>query len=189
MLLTTTVDWTPPALSLSRSMPPSVTTKSRQADGPMAPKKSPLAGLPQNQYTPPEQMTSEQLRQWRKEQRRERNRQSAAASRLQTKQRITQLEAEVRMYQSQYEEMKVQMEGMERQIQMLLNVTTTSSSIPPSSHDYTLSDVSLSNADAILLSSLLLPDDHDGITSSCTATLQSIPIQQSKEDVSFLNFP
>jgi hypothetical protein len=82
--------------------------------------KSPLAGLPQNYYAPPSaNMTPEELQAWRKEQRRERNRQSAAASRQQTKARIAELEGEVLKYKTQYEEMKRRMEGMERQIKLL----------------------------------------------------------------------
>jgi hypothetical protein len=82
--------------------------------------KSPLAGLPQNYYEPPSaNMTPEELQAWRKEQRRERNRQSAAASRQQTKARIEELEGEVLKYKTQYEEMKRRMEGMERQIKLL----------------------------------------------------------------------
>jgi hypothetical protein len=97
-------------------------TKKRKAETPAAapaPKKSPLAGLPQNHYAPPTGMSPDQLAAWRKEQRRERNRQSAAASRQQTKSRIEELEGEVRKYKSQYEEMKLKMEGMERQIRLL----------------------------------------------------------------------
>lgn len=89
------------------------------ADDDASRKKSPLAGLPQNYYAPTTDMTPEQLQAWRKEQRRERNRQSAAASRQQTKQRIAQLEGEVLKYKTQYEEMKAKMEGMERQIRLL----------------------------------------------------------------------
>lgn len=110
-------------------MPPARITNKRKADVVVSSddeslskkaKKSPLAGLPQNYYAPPTaNMTPERLQAWRKEQRRERNRQSAAASRQQTKARIAELEGEVLKYKTQYEEMKRRMEGMERQIKLL----------------------------------------------------------------------
>lgn len=83
-------------------------------------KKSPLAGLPQNFYAPPStNMSREQLAAWRKEQRRERNRQSAAESRNKTKLKIEQLEGEVNRYKSLCESMQAKMEMMEQQIRML----------------------------------------------------------------------
>ena len=83
-------------------------------------KKSPLAGLPQNKYVPPNKaMSGEQLQAWRKEQRRERNRQSAAESRNKTKLKIEQLEGEVQQYKSLCESMQAKMEMMEQQIRML----------------------------------------------------------------------
>eukprot|EP00956_Cyclotella_meneghiniana_P008365 scaffold11244_cov75-Cyclotella_meneghiniana.AAC.3 len=83
-------------------------------------KKSPLAGLPQNYYAPPKVfMSREELAAWRKEQRRERNRQSAADSRNKTKQKITELEAEVSEYKSLCEAMQKKMAQMEKQIQLL----------------------------------------------------------------------
>lgn len=83
-------------------------------------KKSPLAGLPQNYYAPPNvSMTREELAAWRKEQRRERNRQSAAESRNKTKVKIAELEGEVHKYKSLCESMKVKMERMEEQIRLL----------------------------------------------------------------------
>ncbi|KAL3798055.1 hypothetical protein HJC23_012346 [Cyclotella cryptica] len=88
-------------------------------EGPSGVKKSPLADLPQNHYAPPVPMTKEELSAWRKEQRRERNRQSAADSRNKTKLRIEELEGEVLKYKTLYEDMKKTMEGMERQIRML----------------------------------------------------------------------
>ena len=82
-------------------------------------KKSPLADLPQNYYAPPVPMTRDELSAWRKEQRRERNRQSAAESRNKTKLRIEELEGEVLKYKVQCNVMKEKMAEMERQIQML----------------------------------------------------------------------
>jgi hypothetical protein len=82
-------------------------------------KKSPLAGLPQNYYAPPRPMTQDELFAWRKEQRRERNRQSAAESRNKTKARIQELEGEVQKYKTECEMMQERMAMMERQIQLL----------------------------------------------------------------------
>jgi hypothetical protein len=64
-------------------------------------------------------MTREELAAWRKEQRRERNRQSAAESRNKTKVKIAELEGEVHKYKSLCESMKVKMERMEEQIRFL----------------------------------------------------------------------
>jgi hypothetical protein len=69
-------------------------------------------------------MTSDELAAWRKEQRRERNRQSAKASREQTKARIAELEGEVSKYKTQCEEMKLKMDAMERQLQDLIKLST-----------------------------------------------------------------
>jgi len=113
-------------------MPSATATKKRKAESSAnivvvesRPKKSPLAGLPQNYYAPPPDLTPDQLTTWRKEQRKERNRQSAAASRLQTKHKIQKLEGERDEYKRLYEEMKCRMEGMERQIQWLMALTNT----------------------------------------------------------------
>jgi hypothetical protein len=81
--------------------------------------KSPRFGLPQNHYAPKASMSREELAAWRKEQRRERNRQSAADSRNKTKMKIEQLEGEVNMYKSLCDDMKIKMEQMEEQIRFL----------------------------------------------------------------------
>ena len=113
-----------------KTMPSATATKKRKAESSAnivvvesRPKKSPLAGLPQNYYAPPPDLTPDQLTTWRKEQRKERNRQSAAASRLQTKHKIQTLEGERDEYKRLYEEMKCRMEGMERKIQWLMALT------------------------------------------------------------------
>ncbi|KAL7522541.1 hypothetical protein ACHAWX_007262 [Stephanocyclus meneghinianus] len=98
------------------------------ADAPSRVKKSPLADLPQNYYAPPVAMTKEELSAWRKEQRRERNRQSAADSRNKTKLRIEELEGEVVKYKTLYEDMKKKMERMEHQIRVLTDLNKNSSS-------------------------------------------------------------
>ena len=60
-------------------------------------------GKSMNTYEPDVEMTKEQLTAWRREARRVRNRESAAASRMKTKNRITELEEEVNDYKSKYE--------------------------------------------------------------------------------------
>ena len=70
-------------------------------------KKSPLFDKPQNYYAPPaaESMTKEQLMAWRKEQRRKRNRESAAASRNKQRGKIEELEGEVALWQGMCRDM------------------------------------------------------------------------------------
>ena len=84
-------------------------------------KKSPLYNRPQNHYVPtaPVPMTKEQISEWRKEQRRERNRESAAASRNKIRSRIEELEGEVQEWKSRYEDMESKMKCMERHIDLL----------------------------------------------------------------------
>ena len=60
-------------------------------------------GKTMNTYEPDVEMTKEQLTAWRREARRVRNRESAAASRMKTKNRITELEKEVNAYKQKYE--------------------------------------------------------------------------------------
>mmetsp|Transcript_763 Transcript_763/g.1638 ORF Transcript_763/g.1638 Transcript_763/m.1638 type:complete len:254 (-) Transcript_763:744-1505(-) len=82
-------------------------------------KKSPLADQPQNYYAPSKPMTKEELSAWRKEQRRERNRQSAAASRDKTRVRIEELEGEVARWRHMYDDLRRKMANMERHIEFL----------------------------------------------------------------------
>lgn len=88
---------------------------------PLPKKKSPLFNQPQNRYAPPSfvGMTAEEISEWRKEQRRERNRESAAASRNKTRARIEELEGEVDNWKSKYFDMENKMRQMERQIELL----------------------------------------------------------------------
>lgn len=118
---------------------------------PPPPKKvSPLADKPQNYYAPKStaNMTKEELSAWRKEQRRERNRQSAAESRNKTRARIEELEGEVQHWRKLAEEMKGKMSAMERQIEFLtrLQLSPPQSAAAPS--------VASSSASAILGASL-----------------------------------
>lgn len=85
-------------------------------------KKSPLYNQPQNFYAPQSisAMTKEELSNWRKEQRRKRNRESAAASRTKTKARIDELEGEVEKWKALCDEMSGKMAGMERHLAQLM---------------------------------------------------------------------
>ena len=64
-------------------------------------------------------MSREEIAAWRKEQRRERNRQSAAESRNKTKNKIAELEGEAYKYKMLCDAMRIKMEQMEQQIQLL----------------------------------------------------------------------
>mmetsp|Transcript_29264 Transcript_29264/g.43678 ORF Transcript_29264/g.43678 Transcript_29264/m.43678 type:complete len:202 (+) Transcript_29264:64-669(+) len=86
-------------------------------------KRSPLLGRPQNQYDAPEElkskMTKEQLAEWRKQMRKERNRASAAASRQKTQSRIMELEGEVNEWKNKYEDMQDKMMKLQQQVDLL----------------------------------------------------------------------
>jgi len=94
-----------------------------------AKKKSPLFNQPQNFYAPSSisSMSREELTEWRKEQRRKRNRESAAASRNKTRVRIDELECEVKQWKERYNEMEVKMRCMESHIQFLTKLNNASS--------------------------------------------------------------
>lgn len=93
-------------------------------------KKSPLWNKPQNFYAPPSvsSMTKEELAEWRKEERRKRNRESAAASRNKTRARIEVLEGEVADWKARYADMEAKMRCMERHIQFLTRLNSQQSS-------------------------------------------------------------
>ena len=108
-----------------------------QADGPTkAKKKSPLFNQPQNYYAPPDlaSMTKDELSEWRKEQRRRRNRESAAASRAKNKERIEELEGEVNSWKTKYAALEDKMRCMERHIEFLMKMNSNSpqeGQVPP----------------------------------------------------------
>ena len=108
-----------------------------QADGPTkAKKKSPLFNQPQNYYAPPDlaSMTKDELSEWRKEQRRRRNRESAAASRAKNKERIEELEGEVNSWKTKYAALEDKMRCMERHIEFLMKMNNNSpqeGQVPP----------------------------------------------------------
>jgi len=92
--------------------------------------KSILHGKPQNFYAPPNpnQMTKEELAAWRKEERKKRNRESAAASRNKIKGRITELESELSEWKQKYTDMEDKMRAMEQHIQLLTQLNGSPSS-------------------------------------------------------------
>ena len=89
-------------------------------------KRSPLLGRPQNHYDAPEElkatMSKEELAEWRKQMRKERNRASAAASRLKTQTRIKELEGEVTKWKKSYEDMQEKMMKLQQQVDLLTKV-------------------------------------------------------------------
>lgn len=90
-------------------------------------KKSPLFNQPQNFYAPPaiSSMTKVELSDWRKEERRKRNRESAAASRNKTRARIDELEGEVNRWKDAYAAMENRMRCMERHIEFLTRMNNS----------------------------------------------------------------
>jgi hypothetical protein len=68
----------------------------------------------QNRYEPPTSMTKEQAAEWRREARRKRNRESAAASRNKVRSRITELEGEVDDWKNKYASLLQRIESLER---------------------------------------------------------------------------
>lgn len=90
-------------------------------------KPSPLYNKRRKDYEPPtkDSMTPEELSDWRTEQRRKRNKESAAAFRIKTRSRIIQLENEVEGYKRVIEEMRCTMAEMQTRISFL-NKTCTS---------------------------------------------------------------
>ena len=117
-----------PPPSLGQMMKRKIAEQAAAAVAPPPPKKkrSPLLGKPQKQYDAPDDMksnmTKEQLAEWRKQLRKERNRASAAASRQKTQGRINELEGEVTKYKNLYEDMQDKMLNLQRQVDLLTKV-------------------------------------------------------------------
>ena len=103
-----------------RKADPSASTTCTTASQPTK-KKSPLYSLPQNKYVPPSAstMTKDELAEWRKEQRRKRNRESAAVSRGKSKLKQQRLEGERDLYKRRCQEMEEKMKEMEARIRQL----------------------------------------------------------------------
>jgi hypothetical protein len=156
-------------------------------------KRSPLLGRPQNHYEAPEElkatMSKEELAEWRKQMRKERNRASAAASRLKTQTRIKELEGEVTKWKKSYEDMQEKMIRLQQQVDLLTKVhcqdptatvqndSGTSYMVSPTS-SYSHSSSSQAQIDAL---SLLQGLSRPQLVSSSDAALflppQSSPIE------------
>lgn len=117
-----------PALSKKKPFPSNSKKRKVSTDAsddllqqPSNKKKSPLFNLPQNRYAPPDfsTMTPDEISEWRKEQRRLRNRESAAASRNKNRAKLDELEGEANYWKSKYYEMECKMRIMEHQIVVL----------------------------------------------------------------------
>ena len=68
----------------------------------------------QNRYEPDVPMSKEELAEWRREARKKRNRESAAASRNKVRTRIAELEGEVKEWKSKYSTLMARIEQLER---------------------------------------------------------------------------
>merc|ERR1719276_218946 len=71
----------------------------------------------QNRYEPEVPMTKEEAAEWRREARRKRNRESAAASRNKVRNRITELEDEVKDWGSKYHGLMTRIQRLEETLQ------------------------------------------------------------------------
>jgi hypothetical protein len=71
----------------------------------------------QNRYEPEVPMTKEELAEWRREARKKRNRESAAASRNKVRNRITELEDEVKDWESKYRGLMTRIQRLEENLQ------------------------------------------------------------------------
>ena len=76
-------------------------------------------------------MSKDELSEWRKEQRRKRNRESAAASRNKTREKIEELEGEADKWKLMYHDMEVKMRCMERHIQFLTQLNQSGQAAQP----------------------------------------------------------
>lgn len=142
-------------------------------------KKSPLYNMPQNRYAPPDfsKISPEEISEWRKEQRRERNRESAAASRNKNRAKLDELEGEVNHWKSKYYEMEHKMRYMEHQIQVLTRMchqppSNNQAILPPQtvvSHPNSPSSSCCSSLS--LPSSIILPAVPNAITSLAPPSL------------------
>jgi len=77
-------------------------------------KKKKKKKKPQMKYDPDVPMTKEEATAWRRDQRRKRNRESAAASRQKQRDRIAELEEEVEQYKKAFEAVQAQIKALEK---------------------------------------------------------------------------
>ena len=87
----------------------------------------------QNRYEPDVPMTKEELAEWRREARKKRNRESAAASRNKVRSRITELESEVQAWESKYNALMKRIQHLEENQQQDLN-RKSMNQVPVSPH-------------------------------------------------------
>jgi len=130
-------------------------------------KPSPLLGKPQKFYAPDTSaMTREELSAWRKEERRKRNRASAAASRIKTQSKIADLEGQVTHWKSKCEDMQDMMMKLQRQVDMLTRAQspTLMSQQQQQQHNLVSPPSSQPNSPSSTSSSLLGP--HPSIVTS-----------------------
>jgi hypothetical protein len=86
----------------------------------------------QNHYEPDIPMTKEQTAEWRKEARRKRNRESAAASRNKVRNRIAELEQEVQEWKTKYSALLERIEALEKGASPTLSSSSSSQFFLPS---------------------------------------------------------
>jgi hypothetical protein len=140
------------------------TTAASAASAARSKKPSVLLGKPQNVYVAPSNdMTREELSAWRKEERRKRNRASAAASRHKTQSKIAELSLEVSLWKTRCEDMQDKMMKLQRQVDLLTRAQSPTQEqqqqqqhlvSPPSSHLNSPSSMSLEGQPPIVTSSL-----------------------------------
>lgn len=139
-------------------------------------KPSPLLGKPQKFYAPESatsNMTREELSAWRKEERRKRNRASAAASRIKTQSKIADLEGQVSHWKSKCEEMQDRMMKLQRQVDMLTRAQspTLMSQQQQQQHNLVSPPSSQPNSPSSTSSSLLEP--HPSIVTSSSLDVKN----------------
>ncbi len=86
----------------------------------------------QNRYEPEVPMTKEQEAEWRKEARKQRNRESAAASRNKVRNRIIELESEVEGWKAKYMALMQRLDALEKATPFSSNSISTASTVPAS---------------------------------------------------------
>lgn len=137
-------------------------------------KPSPLLGKPQKFYVPnttaTTDMTREELSAWRKEERRKRNRASAAASRVKTQTKIADLEGQVSHWKSKCQEMEEMMTKLQRQVDLLTRAQSPTApendqESMPQQHHYLVSPPT-SHPNSPSSTSSHLPEQHPSIVTS-----------------------
>lgn len=138
-------------------------------------KPSPLLGKPQKFYAPnpkaTSDMTREELSAWRKEERRKRNRASAAASRIKTQTKIAELEGLVSHWKSKCDDMQDMLKKLQRQVDLLTRAQSPTGledgqgSMAQQQHHYLVSPPT-SHPNSPSSTSSHLPEPHPSIVTS-----------------------